>query len=312
MRKTENNVTIRGKVFNHHLVKRVAGPTAKNPGQPFIAGTLEIAVSPEAMQTVRVNFSYVTPTFKSGAENETYTILSRIIDDNEVYTSVGKNALSVNIDASFETNVYKRMKTGEIVVGTQIAGSFVNIIPPANFDAKFRADMVIHSAQLREFNNGGDIFELRGYVFNWKQNLVPITLTVPGEDGRKYFEDQTYPFFTKLWGNIENETIVTGQVKAGSASAFGTPQVKSIERQMVRWNVTGSSTTPYEYDDESSITKEEMRKKILDHETFIAQQTERLNNAAKAPRPQAAQTLVTPAAPKVQEEQQTPWDEFDF
>lgn len=286
MRKTVNNVTVRGYVFSHRLVERVTGPTSKNPGQEFINGSMEVAIDEQATTTVRINFAYVTPKFRNGNDNDTYKLLKRIITSNDVYEKVGNRAIKVRVDAQFEPNVFKNRRNDEVVCSTQIGGSFVHELNPGESfganPAKFTVDMVIGSAAEREFPNGGSVFELRGYVFNWRQDVVPITLTVSGEDGRRYFEDQEYPMFTNLWGDIESEVVVS-QRESTVASAFGAPQVETSERQVMRWNVKGASPEPYEYDDESGITKQEMKEKVLAHETYVAQQTERINARNAAP-----------------------------
>jgi hypothetical protein len=307
MRKTVNNVSIKGYVFSHHLTERVTGATSRNPGQEFINGSMEIAIDEQAMTTVRVNFSYVTPKFRNGNDNQTYQLLKRIITSNDTYEHVGNRAIRVRIDAQFEPNVFKNKLTGEIVCNTQIGASFVHELNPGEQfgmnPAKFNVDMVIGTANEREFANGGSIFELRGYVFNWKQDAVPVTFTVSDSDGRKYFENQEYPMFTNLWGDIESEMLVSQ--KESAASAFGAPQVQTTVRQVMRWNVKGCLPEPYEFDDENSITKKELHDKIMAHEAYIAQQTERINNRQSAPAVYNAPKQAPAAkAPSV--------DDFDF
>lgn len=304
MRKTVNSVNIRGYVFSHRLVERVTGPTSKNPGQDFINGSFEVAIDEQATTTVRVNFSYVTPKFRNGSENPTYTLLKRIIASNDVYEQVGSRAIKVRVDAQFEPNVYKNSRTGEVVTTTQIGGSFVHELNPGESfganPAKFNVDMVIGSAHEREFANGGSVFEIKGYVFNWKQDLVPITFTVAGEDGRKYFEDNEgdFPMFTNVWGNIESE-VVTSQ-RETQASAFGAPQVEMTERHVMRWNIVGSSPEPYDYDE----IKGEMQGKIVDYEAYVAQQVARINNRAGATGISASKPAPAKKAVSV--------DDFDF
>lgn len=306
MRKTVNNVNIKGYVFSHRLTERVTGPNSKTPGQEFINGSIEVAIDENAMSTVRVNFSYVTPKFRNGNDNDTYKLLKRIITSDDVYEKVGNRAIKIRVDAQFEPNVFKN-RNGEIVCNTQIGGSFIHELNPGESfgmnPAKFNVDMVIGSAAEREFPNGGSVFELRGYVFNWRQDVVPITFTVCGEDGRKYFEDQDYPMFTNLWGDIESETVVSQREQ--TASAFGAPQVQTTERQVMRWNVKGAAPEPYEYDDASGITKDEMKEKILAHETYVAQQTARINNRPATP---AVYAASAPAAQRVS----ASVDDFDF
>ena len=279
MRKTVNSVNIRGYVFSHRLNERVTGPASKNPGQEFINGSIEIATDEQATTTVRVNFSYVTPKFRNGSENQTYTILKRILTSNDVYEQVGTRAIKVRVDGQFEPNVYKNKRTNEIVETTQIGGSFVHELNPGESfgasPAKFNVDMVISNMHEREFANGGSVFQVKGHVFNWRQDLVPITFTVAGEDGRKYFEDHEgdLPMFTNVWGDIESE-VVTSK-RETQASAFGAPQVETTERHVLRWNITGCSPEPYDYDE----IKDEMKSKALDYETYVAQQRERINNA---------------------------------
>ena len=81
MKKTMINQThIEGVLYEHNLEAKVSGEASKNPGTPFIAGTISIATDDAMTNIVPIHFSYVTATFGSGKPNDTYTTLSNIVN----------------------------------------------------------------------------------------------------------------------------------------------------------------------------------------------------------------------------------------
>ena len=81
-----NNAShIEGKLYQHDLTIKVTGDNSKNPGTEFISGNIEIATDDAGINIVPVRFSYVTEFYpKSGKPNDTYKVLSEIIDVKHV------------------------------------------------------------------------------------------------------------------------------------------------------------------------------------------------------------------------------------
>ena len=64
MKKTMINQThIEGVLYEHALEAKVSGDTSKNPGTPFITGTISIATDDAMTNIVPVHFTYTTATF---------------------------------------------------------------------------------------------------------------------------------------------------------------------------------------------------------------------------------------------------------
>lgn len=53
MKKAFNNATyIEGYIYEHKLEEKVTGETSKNPGTPFITGTISIATDEDLLNVV--------------------------------------------------------------------------------------------------------------------------------------------------------------------------------------------------------------------------------------------------------------------
>jgi hypothetical protein len=91
MRSNKNVVYVEGYVYNFSLFPNVAGPNSKNPGQEYINGTVNIATDEDGINIVSVRYTYVIPTWKSGKENETYTILQALLNGAPTWEKDGKD-----------------------------------------------------------------------------------------------------------------------------------------------------------------------------------------------------------------------------
>ena len=101
MRKTLNKVKLIGRVYDFTIAEKVTGEGSKNPGTPYIGGTLSIATDDACLNVVDVNFTYVTETTKNGNKNATYATLKKIINDNKTILTVGKDdAFKVKVDSA--------------------------------------------------------------------------------------------------------------------------------------------------------------------------------------------------------------------
>ena len=86
-----------------------------------------------------------------------------------------------------------------------------------------------------------------------------------------YFEDlnasQNEPVFTKVWGRI-NCGSIANEVK--EETAFGEESVRTFERKIREWVITGTSKVPYEFDDDTTLTAAEVQKAMQDRELMLA------------------------------------------
>ena len=304
MRKAINTERIEGRIYQHNLtIKTVQNQTSANYGKEFISGNLEVAVDEAGLNVIPVHFTYVTEQTSSGKTNATFTNLKRIIDEDNTWVKVGKdNALKVRIDTALALNDFYTQDGNLVSVKTNEGGfvSFVNgDLCPENERNTFAADMVITKVDRVEANPEKNIDEdyvtVRGAIFNFRNDLLPVDFTVRHKDGMKYFEDlgasNAEPIYTKIWGKIMCMTSIS-EVKEDSA--FGESSVRTYERKEKEWTITGTAKVTYDFGDEKVLTADELKKAMQDRETMLAETKARSDEyrASKAATSAATATTV--------------------
>lgn len=302
MRKAINTERIEGRIYQHNLtIKTVQNQTSANYGKEFISGNLEVAVDEAGLNVIPVHFTYVTEQTSSGKTNATFTNLKRIIDEDNTWVKVGKdNALKVRIDTALALNDFYTQDGNLVSVKTNEGGfvSFVNgDLCPENERNTFAADMVITKVDRVEANPEKNIDEdyvtVRGAIFNFRNDLLPVDFTVRHKDGMKYFEDlgasNAEPVYTKVWGKIMCMTSIS-EVKEDSA--FGESSVRTYERKEKEWTITGTAKVTYDFGDDKVLTADELKKAMQNRETMLAETKARSDEyrASKAATPAAATT----------------------
>lgn len=306
MKKILNSVYLEGRIYAHDLtVKTVQNEQSKNFGKEFIAGNLEVAVDEDGLNVIPVHFTYVTEITNSGAKSSQYTALKRIMDENKTWTVVGKDAAQkVSINSAIALNDFYN-QNDELISAKQNEGgfiTFINELKPENKRNRFDTDIVITGVSIVEADEEKDIKEhavIKGAIFNFRKELLPVEYTILDKDGIKYFEDlgatNAEPIFTRVWGNINCITKTTVQTEE---SAFGEAAVRTYERKVKEWQVTGSPKTPYDFGDEKILTAEELRKAVQDREVHLADVKKRAEEykAQRASAPAAVQTATAATA----------------
>ena len=305
MRKAINTERIEGRIYQHNLtIKTVQNQTSANYGKEFISGNLEVAVDEAGLNVIPVHFTYVTEQTSSGKTNATFTNLKRIIDEDNTWVKVGKdNALKVRIDTALALNDFYTQDGNLVSVKTNEGGfvSFVNgDLCPENERNTFAADMVITKVDRVEANPEKNINEdyvtVRGAIFNFRNDLLPVDFTVRHKDGMKYFEDlgasNAEPVYTKIWGKIMCMTSIS-EVKEDSA--FGESSVRTYERKEKEWTITGTAKVTYDFGDEKVLTADELKKAMQNRETMLAEIKARSDEyrASKAATTTPAATATT-------------------
>jgi len=269
--KFENTVEVRGWIFNHNLAKKVS-----KKGVEYIGGSINIATDKDAINVVPVNFMYVTPTFgNSGKPNSTYPFLEQIINENNTYELNGTAATKVRITGDVECNDFVT-REGEMASPKRVRGGFVHAetgdIAVVGC-AKFKTDMLIEGYQEVEVEDGDNYGRIRGYVFNYKNDFLPVEYTIhdnPG--GMAYFEKANIsindPLLTKVWGNIVCTTI---ENRTEVKNAFGAPTVNVTQRTLRAWDLEGASEEPMEFGDESTMTAEDVQKGKAAREQYLTE-----------------------------------------
>ena len=314
--KIENAVRVEGRVYDINLdVKEVSNEASDNFGKKFIGGTIDVATDEDTLNVVSVHFTYVPATWpaKNGKPervNDTYTTLTKIIESGKTVLADGKDAATmVRIDTSIALNDFYTNRDGEekLVSAKRAEGGFVRIINKlGKEDARstFKADMVINGTTLIEENPDKNIKEhlvVKGAVFNFRKDFLPVDFCVYNPDGIKYFESLDASsqnlVFTQVWGEIKSQNIVTQTIKE---SAFGGPSVTEYERTIREWIIVGTLNEPYEIGDEQNgITLDELKEAIAKREVTLAEIKKRNDEyqASKANGSAAASTATqAPAA----------------
>ena len=305
MKKMINKEVIIGRIYQHNLVKKtVQNQASANYGKEFISGTLEIAVDEEGLVIIPVHFTYEPEARSSGNKNATYSNLEKIINENNTWILKGKDeATKVRIDTALALNEFYNNKD-ELVSAKVNEGGFVTFVSdlgPENERNVFTTDILITQVTRvdadPERNIDKDYVIIKGAVFNFRNDLLPVDFIVRNADGMAYFEDleasQKNPVLTKVWGRIDCRTL-SNEVK--EETAFGEESVRTFERKIKEWVITGGAKVPYDIEDEGIITRAEIEKAAQDRALRIADIKKRKedyqNQKAAAPA-QAAPVATT-------------------
>ena len=307
MKKTMINQThIEGILYEHALEAKVTGDTSKNPGTPFITGTISIATDDKLTNIVPIHFTYVTATFGSGKPNDTYTTLNNIV--NGTFGSYMKDgadkAVKLRVDSAIGLNEFFTDRNGkeELVSAKRNEGGFVHKVDALDEDEKvrntFKVDMVINGVTRTEADEEKNIPEkvvVKGAIFDFRKSLMPVEFSATNPNAMNYFEGlgatQKEPVFTCVWGRQVSETIVR-QIR--TESAFGEDEVREVKNTRRDFVITGAAKDPYVWDDESSITAAELNEAIQKREVELAAMKKRQDEY------KASKGKITPAAAPAQ------------
>ena len=305
MRKNLNTITVSGYVHSfgdpngrNKLELKVSGPSSKNPGTEFISGVVNVAIDEMGLNVIPVNFTYVTAVYsKSGKANPNFTALKRLIDAPKTWLTDGKDAADkVKIDGSLGLNEFYVTENNEDrLVSTKVNEgsfiSFVNELPAENERSSFKVDMLISAITHKEGDEEKgteDYTNVRGVVFNFRNEILPVDLAVRNPQGMSYFESldlEEGPIYTKVWGKINCTTTITESVEE---SAFGESSVRTFEKRQREWIITGTAKEAYDFGDPEVMTGEEIVKAKGDREVMLAEMRKR--------REEYAATKATPVA----------------
>ena len=307
MKKTMINQThIEGVLYEHALEAKVSGDTSKNPGTPFITGTISIATDDAMTNIVPVHFTYVTATFGSGKQNDTYTTLNNIVNGTfGTYMKDGADkAVKLRVDSAIGLNEFFTDRNGkeELVSAKRNEGGFVHKVDALDEDDKvrntFKTDMIINCVTHVDADEEKGLPEkcvVKGAIFDFRKSLLPVEFSATNPNAMRYFESldatQRNPVFTCVWGRQVSETIVK-QIR--TESAFGEDEVREVKNTRRDFVITGASKEPYVWDDESSITVAELNAAIQKREIDLAAMKKRQDEY------KASKNRITPVAAPTQ------------
>lgn len=286
--KWKNNIHVEGYIFNfgnderRQLKERISGPNATHPGTEYIQGELNIATDDEGSNVVTVWFQYVPKVWpakngKPERENQTYTELARLINEAKTFETDGAAATKVRVDGNLDVNDFYT-REGELASPKRIRGSFIHPLtgPMNDHPATFDIECVLSQAIAKEVDGGDDYMTLKGYTFDFRNSILPFDVNVRIPGAITYFENQEISSANPLVTNIKGD-IVSAIIKQEKEieSAFGEPVVETTTSTVRTWDVTWAAKDPMEWDDESSITKAELKKALQAREDMLAAEKKR-------------------------------------
>ena len=282
MKKMTNATHIEGLLYEHKLEVRESGPNSKNPGTKFIMGTVDIATDDACTNIVSVHFTYVTATTAKGATNATFTTLMNIVDGKygTVMANGKENAAKLRIDSALGLNEFYTDRNGkeELVSAKRNEGGFVHVADSLAEDENvrntFKCDMLITGVKEVEADAEKGLPAkaiVRGAIFDFRGSLMPVEFSAVNPNAIKYFvgldASNANPTFTCVWGRQVSETIVK---EIRTESAFGEDEVREVKNTRKDFVITGASKEPYEWDDMSTLTANEVAEAVAARETYLA------------------------------------------
>lgn len=216
MIKMKNQVHIEGRLYEHKLERKVSGATSKNPGTPFISGSIDIATDDENLNIVSIHYTYVTATTSKGRPNTTYAILDDIIENNKSVVAVGADeAVRLRAETSIGLNEFYSDRNGEstFVSNKRNEGGFLFYMSdPFNENieqrSRFVTSMLITKIREVEADTERNLpakVMVSGYIFDFRNALLPVEYTARAEKAMDYFlsltdVNENHPFFTNIVG----------------------------------------------------------------------------------------------------------------
>lgn len=266
-----NDAKIRGYVFSHTLQERES-TSEKTKGQKYIFGNVNIATDEELINVIPISF-FVNEKTAKGTTNATFTNLRQIIEE---FQESNPKAMRVRVDGSVDVNDFYN-REGELVSAKRVRGSFLHFLN-ANEEigdnpAYFETEAFFQSCAEKEGNQGNPYLELKGFVFNYRGDVLPVSFTSSSEAGMNFFNNcgisTSEPYFGKVWGNIVSTVVEVEKEADDSSVGFGTQVVQPTTRTFRTWEIIGANV-PAELD-ESTVTLTEVAAKVQEREGRLAE-----------------------------------------
>lgn len=281
MRRNLNKTYIEGYLYEHNLELKEAGPTAKNPGAQFIQGDISIATDEQNLNVVKVHYSYVTALTSKGKANPAWSILMNIIEGKigSIMEHGKENAGKLTIDSSIGLAEWPDREDGRIVTVKRNEGGFIHQVAALNEDEKARAtfdtDILIVGTTHQEPDAENNIPEkviVKGYVFDYKNALLPVEFSVTSPNAMVYFENigatSKTPMYTRVRGIQISQTIVR---EISEESAFGDAAIRKVRSSNRDFIITWSKKEPYEWDSDETMLVSEFSEALQNREIHLAE-----------------------------------------
>lgn len=294
-----NKAHVEGYVYSHKLEKKITGPNAKTPGIEFIKGTLNIATKEDLSNIVSINFTYETAVRNNGNENGNFAILDKIISGTykNVMADGIELAQKVRIDTAIGVNDFYG-RDDKLVSAQRLDGGFiheVDFLADEDKRSTFECDFVIGKAIRKEADEEKQLpekVEIKGYVFNFRKELLPVTFSVFNPTAMDYFESleptEKTPVFTRIKGILDCTQTKTTKIEEG---AFGDTVIEYPDTRK-NYTVTWAEKEPKAWDSEETILAGDFVKLLQEREIKLAgikkDHDEYKKGATPAPTPTAA------------------------
>jgi len=182
----------------------------------------------------------------------------------------------------------------ELVSAKRNEGGFIHIVTDELAEdekerSTFTADMLITGTRDVEENPERNLpakLILKGYIFDFRNAIMPVEFSVINPNGMKYFANlevsERKPVFTKVWGTQISQTTYREVIEE---SAFGDKKVRRVPSSVKDFVVTGTAREPYLWDDEDGILATEFNEAMANREVYLAtvkQRQEDYQNSKKS------------------------------
>ena len=303
MKKMINRTVVEGYLYDNKLEKKVYKDTAKRPGEEYIQGTIDIATDDAITNIVSVHFSFVSMPDPADANDskkqkgymakkQRFEILSNIMNGTikSVMNSGKDNAAKLSVSSSISLAEWYSDRNGseELVSTKRNEGGFIRSASPLQDEDKrntFDVDMILIGARRVEADEERGYPEkvvISGWIFDFWGALMPVDFTVLLPGAMNYFEglepSRKSPVFTRLKGKIVSTTV---KRNVTVESAWDST-VKETDRPYKDWIVDWAQPEEYEFDDENTITAEEVKTALANREVMLSELKNRRKDAAAA------------------------------
>ena len=261
MRENANKVVLEGYLYDLSglEIKQVKKKDSPKFGKDFLGGTFQLALAEDENNIVSIHISFMEPVYKSGKPNTTYSTLMNAKNAGQTWLAAGKEgALKVRVEAKIDLNDFYSINNKTMVSARRIECSFVSTISSFTGEKTksnyFIADMVITNVAQIEENEEKHVnehVEIRGAIFNFRNELLPMSFSVTSPAGMDYFSGIETPMYTAISGYIKNNRV---EGKKLIESAFGGPIEVDDSRSFTSWEVDWAASNPYEFDEDSTET----------------------------------------------------------
>lgn len=296
-----NKAHVEGYVYSHKLEKKVTGNNAKTPGVEYIRGELNIATTEDLSNIVTINYTYETAVRNNGNENTNFTVLNKII------TGEYKNAMADGVEAAQKVRIDSAIgindfynKEGNLVTSQRLDGGFIHetdFLVDEDRRSTFECDIVLGKAIRKEGDEEKNLpekVELRGYIFNFRNELLPVTFSVFNPVAMDYFEglglSDKSPAFTRIKGKMDCIQTKTTKIDEG---AFGDNVVEYTNTRK-NYTVTWAEKDVKDWDTEETILASELLKLLQDREVKLAGIKKNQEEYKKGSAPAATAAPATP------------------